>query len=142
MALHSERRKGLASKNCSNKPHFSLPLWVLYSHAYNTVADPPASLFWNRCLILGQTLSPGTTIHITPDGLQHTSIQQISNWNNMKQPTDRPSAFILPCSRFHLGCIAYFLLLPDIFLILIIIKLLNPFVAAGFKEGSVGLKHS
>jgi len=39
-----------------------------------------------------------------------------------------------------LGCIGYLLLFPDILLLLIIIELLDPFIAAGFKEGSIGLK--
>lgn len=37
-------------------------------------------------------------------------------------------------------CIGYLLLFPDIFFFLVIIKLLDSLIAAGFKEGSIGLK--
>lgn len=56
------------------------------------------------------------------------------------QREERSFHFSLPRSRFNLCCIGYLLLFPDIFFFFVIIKLLDPLIAAGFEEGSVGLK--
>lgn len=45
-----------------------------------------------------------------------------------------------PCSGFSLCCIVHLLLLPDVLLLLGVVKLADPLFAAGLESGRVGLR--